>query len=219
MNDDLDARIAQLQGLIGEDEETLARAQQLRGGGRGGAEGAAGAAAAGAAPRFAKDSDDRSIFILGLPKTDETPEEVAALFHDCGPILKVTLLRDKATQQPKGAAYVEFATFEAAGRALDTKNNILFRNAHPLTVSKKRSFFVPGGPAGGRGGRGRGRGGAPAFGGDPMAALMGMMGMMAAAVAGGRGGRGMGRGGVPGRGMAATRGGAPGARGGFSPFQ
>ena len=85
-------------------------------------------------PRFARDADDRSIFITGLPKQNETPEEVAAFFADCGPINKCTLIKDRATQQLKGAAYVEFQTNEGRGRALDTKQNALFRGQHPITV-------------------------------------------------------------------------------------
>ena len=104
-------------------------------------------------PRFAHDADERSIFVSGIPKTlDITPERLASLFEDCGPILKCTILRNKGTNELKGAAYIEFGTHEAVGRALDTKNNLPVMG-NTLTVTKKKSFFVP------NRARGRGRGG------------------------------------------------------------
>lgn len=203
MTDDLDARIAQLQGLIGADEQALqpqqwgqqgqgsvfAGGQQQQQGFGGGFQRQGGDEKA--PPRFAKDADDRSIFIAGLPKQDETAEELAQLFAPCGPIAKVTLLRDHTTNNLKGTAYIEFQTFEGAGRALDTMQQVQFRGAHALTVAKKRSNFRPDRARGGRGGRG---------GANPMEAFMtAMMAMSQAAVGrgggrGGRGGRGRGRG-------------------------
>ena len=146
MTDDLDARIAQLQGLIGADEQALqpqqwgqqgqgsvfAGGQQQQQGFGGGFQRQGGDEKA--PPRFAKDADDRSIFIAGLPKQDETAEELAQLFAPCGPIAKVTLLRDHTTNNLKGTAYIEFQTFEGAGRALDTMQQVQFRGAHALTV-------------------------------------------------------------------------------------
>lgn len=86
-----------------------------------------------AAHRFSKDTDGRSIFIGNLPKGQNgittTPEELAHFFSDCGPILNCTVLKDRNTEELKGTAYIEFATYEAAGRAIDTKNNAVFKGS------------------------------------------------------------------------------------------
>ena len=99
---------------------------------------------------FTKTTDDRSIFIQNLPKGENgyttTHEDLSNFFAECGQILTLTLLSDRKTQQFKGAAYIEFATFEGIGRALDTKQNAMFHgNAlkvcrhHPKTISNKKS--------------------------------------------------------------------------------
>lgn len=176
--------------------------------------------------QFSKDTDDRSIFVGNLPKGQNgvvtTPEELAAFFQDCGPILNCTVLKDKASGELKGTAYLEFATFEACGRAIDTKNNASFKGC-AITVSKKRSLYRPGGARGGAPGGPRGRGGRGGnmFQADPMQAMMALM-AMGVGMQQFMGGRGRGRGG--GRG---GRGGYPGGSGtghnegggGFQPFQ
>ena len=219
MSDDLDARIAQLQGLIG-DDETAQRAQAApvgfgrpqqgsvfnqgsQAGTTTGQQGPGGEGAGSAPPRFAKDADERSIFVGNLPKVDETAEEVANLFVHCGVINKVTLLRDRNTQALKGTAYIEFATHEATGKALDTMQNAVFRGQNQLIVTKKRSKFDEARQAGGRG-RGRGRGA-----GDPMAMMMQAFATIAGAAGGGRGG-GRGRGRARGRGNFSGGGGGGG---------
>jgi RNA recognition motif-containing protein len=95
-------------------------------------------------------SDDRSVFVMNIPRVagqpPVTPEELGAFFTDCGPILTCTVLKDRATGELKGSAYLEFATHEACGRAIDTKNNALFRGV-PLYVCsgefQKNTFFSP----------------------------------------------------------------------------
>lgn len=83
--------------------------------------------------QFSKDTDDRSIFIAGLPTgangIETTPEELAQFFQECGPMRTVTVLRDRKTNELKGTAYIEFNTHEAAGRAIDTKNNSVFKGS------------------------------------------------------------------------------------------
>jgi hypothetical protein len=214
MADDLDARIRALQGLIDSDDQALARAAPTPQFGvpAGSAFSAPPAAVSTPAtaqtdrapPRFAKDADDRSIFVGGLPKVDDPNlgVDLAALFAQCGPLATVTVLRDRATQLPKGQAYIEFQTHEAAGRAVDTMNHFQFRGQYPLMVAKKRSNAnLPG--RGMRPPRGRGAM-------DPMQAMMSAMVLALGAAAGGRGGRGIGAG----RGRGRGRGGPPGS----SPF-
>lgn len=170
-------------------------------------------------PRFARDADDRSVFINNIPKREDvTPDSLAALFADCGQIMKCTLLRNRTTNELKGTAYIEFGSYESAGRAIDTKNNCVYLG-NTLTVAKKKSMYDPARGRGGagehRGGRGgRGRGGQQ----EMLASMMGMMmGAMAQMQGGGRGGRGRGRG------RGGHGGAPPGAGGeqqhGFKPFQ
>jgi hypothetical protein len=156
---------------------------------------------------FARDADDRSIFISNLPKNPGdiplTPEELARFFEDCGVINKCSLLIDRNTNTLRGTAYIEFATKEGQANAINYKNQQQFRG-QPLTVASKKSFFV------GRGGRGiapgRGRGGFP-----PIGMMMGMMTDMMGMMMGGRGSGFRGRAGGP-------RGGRGGTfRGGASP--
>lgn len=157
---------------------------------------------------FSPTTDDRSVYVTNLPVGANggyttTHEDLSNFFSECGQILTLTLLSDRRTGLPKGAAYIEFATFEGQGRALDTKQNALF-HGHALKVEKKRSFFRPGG------GAPRGRGGSygmmpgAAGGADAMQAMLAMMMAAAGRAAGmgapmmgggGRGGYGRGRGG------------------------
>lgn len=86
-----------------------------------------------AAHNFTKDTDGRSIFVGNLPKGDAsnpqttTPEELVAFFQECGEILHCTVLRDRATHDLKGTAYIEFANYSSMGIAIDTKNNANFK--------------------------------------------------------------------------------------------
>jgi hypothetical protein len=108
-------------------------------------------AGAGAAPNthsFSKDTDSRSIFVGNLPKGTDggattTPEELVQFFSDCGSILNCTVLKDRATGELKGTAYVEFADYTAMGKAIDTKNNANFKGSTIIVcVSVPLSFLV-----------------------------------------------------------------------------
>jgi|UniRef100_K3WFM6 polyadenylate-binding protein 2 len=129
--------------------------------------GAGGAAAAAAAQQV---MDDNSIYI-GQVDYGSTPEELQALFQSCGTINRVTILCDKFTGQPKGYAYIEFASRDAVESAI-LLNDTMFRGRQ-LKVTPKRqnvrgynfSRGGRGGGRGGRGGRGRGRGRGPMRGG------------------------------------------------------
>lgn len=126
------------------------------------------AAAAQAAAQLAM--DENSIYI-GQVDYGSTPEELQALFQSCGTINRVTILCDKFTGQPKGYAYIEFASRDAVESAI-LLNDTMFRGRQ-LKVTPKRqnvrgynfSRGGRGGGRGGRGGRGRGRGRGPMRGG------------------------------------------------------
>jgi polyadenylate-binding protein 2 len=158
-------------------------------------------AAAAAAAQVAM--DENSIYV-GQVDYDSTPEELQALFQSCGTINRVTILCDKFTGQPKGYAYIEFASKDAVESAC-LLNDTLFRGRH-LKVTPKRvnERGYNSGYRGGRGGRGgRGRGGFGGRGGY--------------APRGGRGrGRGRGRMGGMGMGMGMGMGGMGGM--GFHPY-
>uniref|UniRef100_H3G6Y3 RRM domain-containing protein n=2 Tax=Phytophthora ramorum TaxID=164328 RepID=H3G6Y3_PHYRM len=91
-----------------------------------------GGAAAGAQP---SSMDDTSIYI-GQVDYGSTPEELQALFQSCGTINRVTILCDKFTGQPKGYAYIEFASRDAVESAL-LLNDTMFRGRQ-LKVTPKR---------------------------------------------------------------------------------
>lgn len=154
---------------------------------------------------FSKDTDERSVFVGNLPKhLPITQEELTQFFSECGPILNCTLLKDRVTQELKGTAYIEFASYSAMGKAIDTMNNAVFKGSS-LIVTKKRSAFRPDRARGGRGGRGMGMtAGAPAGVVDPYQTFATIMGLMSAGAAAGtmrggyRGRGGRGRGGASG---------------------
>ncbi|EGZ18955.1 hypothetical protein PHYSODRAFT_409429, partial [Phytophthora sojae] len=93
--------------------------------------GAAGAAASAQPVQM----DDTSIYI-GQVDYGSTPEELQALFQSCGTINRVTILCDKFTGQPKGYAYIEFASRDAVESAL-LLNDTMFRGRQ-LKVTPKR---------------------------------------------------------------------------------
>jgi len=84
--------------------------------------------------------DERSVFV-GNVDFGAKPAELQQHFDACGAILRVTILCDKWTGQPKGFAYVEFMEKEAVARAVEL-NESIFRG-RPLKVVAKRTN-VPG---------------------------------------------------------------------------
>eukprot|EP01121_Diplochlamys_sp_Union-15-3_P018951 TRINITY_DN701_c0_g1_i1.p1 TRINITY_DN701_c0_g1~~TRINITY_DN701_c0_g1_i1.p1 ORF type:complete len:172 (-),score=37.82 TRINITY_DN701_c0_g1_i1:194-709(-) len=97
--------------------------------------------------------DSRSCWI-GNVDFGATPEELKEHFQACGSIVRVTILVDKFTGQPKGFAYLEFVDKESVTNALEL-NESMFRN-RPLKVSTKRTN-LPGAAFRGRYHRGRAR--------------------------------------------------------------
>jgi len=84
--------------------------------------------------------DSRSIYIGNVDYTC-TPEDLQTHFKDCGIINRVTILCDKFTNQPKGFAYIEFASAGAIANALELDGSMLHNRQ--LKVSSKRTN-VPG---------------------------------------------------------------------------
>jgi hypothetical protein len=151
-----------------------------------------------------------SVFVGGMdPKTTES--ELRIFFNSCGPIKRVTILKDKFSGQSKGTAYVEFEGEQACSSALLRDGQQC--HGKPLKVAVKRDNvpqFMRGGTVapGSQAfqapmfrGRGRGTSQAP----NPMAAMGMMMATMMGSALGfnpmaqgtrgrGRGGSGRGRG-------------------------
>ncbi|KAL4198271.1 hypothetical protein AMTRI_Chr03g139370 [Amborella trichopoda] len=69
------------------------------------------------AVRSFEDADSRTVFVSNV-HFGATKDTLSRHFNKCGEVLKVIILSDAATGQPKGSAYVEFARKEAAELAL-----------------------------------------------------------------------------------------------------
>lgn len=96
-----------------------------------------------------EDADHRSCYVGNVDYSTK-PDELKNLFKECGVIQRITILCDRWTGQPKGFAYIQFATINAVDNAV-LLDGSEFKN-RVLKVNKKRTN-VPGF------GRGRGRGG------------------------------------------------------------
>ena len=120
----------------------------------------------------ADDADERSIFVKNVDYSAE-PQELKEHFLECGEVKRITIPVDKVANQPKGYAYVEFTTKEAAVKA-KRLNESLFKGRQITVIPKRKNL-----PGKGRASKGR----------NPMVQLMSMMQMAM------RGGRGRGRGG------------------------
>eukprot|EP00331_Platyophrya_macrostoma_P032874 CAMPEP_0176439158 /NCGR_PEP_ID=MMETSP0127-20121128/19767_1 /TAXON_ID=938130 /ORGANISM="Platyophrya macrostoma, Strain WH" /LENGTH=252 /DNA_ID=CAMNT_0017823355 /DNA_START=24 /DNA_END=782 /DNA_ORIENTATION=- len=131
-----------------------------------------------------------SIFVGGTDPAKTTENDLRLFFANCGPIRRVTILKDRFTMQPRGACYVEFETEEGMNMAVSTKDGQTL-HGRPLKVAVKREL-PPGAPRGGMGmppGMGGYRGGmgmAPGM-------MMGPMGGGMPPMGGYRGGRGGGQ--------------------------
>jgi cold-inducible RNA-binding protein len=87
--------------------------------------------------------------------TDE--ETLRRLCADGGRnVVKVNMVTDRMTGQPRGFAFVDFASEQDAKAAIDALNGVV-QDGRPLTVNEARERDDRGG--GGRGGGGGGGGG------------------------------------------------------------
>jgi len=93
---------------------------------------------------------------LGNCSFDITDEAVKEVLGDCGEIVGIRWQSDKETGQFKGMGFVEFATVEAATKAVAFSGTEICGRATRIEFSAPRAPREGG--AGGRGGRGGGRG-------------------------------------------------------------
>jgi len=64
------------------------------------------------------DHDSLSIYI-GNVDYSATEDELKDAFLECGDIVRVTIIKNMKTGQPKGAAFIEFTKREGVNAALD----------------------------------------------------------------------------------------------------
>ena len=106
-------------------------------------------------PAATDDPDERSVFVKNVDySADET--SIIEHFKCCGDIVRVTILKNHHTSQPKGHVYIEFANKESSIKARHL-NESLFKGRQLTVVPKRKN--KPGMGSGGRGGFGGGRGG------------------------------------------------------------
>src|SRR5215831_10422685 len=104
----------------------------------------------------------RKLYVGNLPfQTDES--ELQSLFSRAGTVDSVTVMRDRATGQARGFAFVEMSTDDEAQTAIAELNEYQL-GGRSLTVNEARPQ-APRSGSGGFGGRGKGKGGGRGFGG------------------------------------------------------
>mmetsp|Transcript_23149 Transcript_23149/g.65618 ORF Transcript_23149/g.65618 Transcript_23149/m.65618 type:complete len:380 (-) Transcript_23149:77-1216(-) len=79
------------------------------------------------------------VFVGQLPFS-RTEADLMQLFSSVGPVVEVILLKDKKTQEKKGAAFVRYQTAQHAAAAASSLNGFLFSGStRPITVSIAQS--------------------------------------------------------------------------------
>jgi RNA recognition motif-containing protein len=90
------------------------------------------------------------LYVGNLPYTT-TETDLTTLFEGAGPVSTVKIVRDRATGQARGFAFVEMSDSEGAQRAIAELNRHEV-GGRSLTVNEARPMTDrPGGPGGGAG--------------------------------------------------------------------
>jgi RNA recognition motif-containing protein len=92
------------------------------------------------------------LYVGNLPY-QTTESDLQALFDTCGQVTTINIVRDRATGQARGFAFVEMADGESAQRAIRELDKHQFGGRN-LTVNEAKPM-VPRGNGGGFGGRQR----------------------------------------------------------------
>lgn len=92
------------------------------------------------------------LYVGNLPY-ETTEADLQTLFEASGPVSTVNLVRDRATGQARGFAFVEMGDVESARRAIATLDRHQYGGRN-LTVNEAKPM-VPRGDGGGSGGRQR----------------------------------------------------------------
>ena len=95
------------------------------------------------------------LYVGNLPY-ETTESDLQTLFASAGQVSTVTIVRDRATGQPRGFGFVEMSDAEGAQRAISEfdRHQLGGRN---LTVNEAKPMAPRGGGGGGFGGGGGGR--------------------------------------------------------------
>ena len=97
----------------------------------------------------------RKLYVGNLPfNTDE--QDLRALFAGAGEVDTINMVRDQATGQARGFAFIEMSSEEDAQNAITTLNNHQL-GGRALTVNEARPKTQGGGGGFGGGGNGRRR--------------------------------------------------------------
>ena len=94
------------------------------------------------------------LYVGNLPY-QTTESDLQSLFESAGQVSTINIVRDRATGQARGFAFVEMASDDDAQKAIDQLNNTDFGGRN-LTVNEARPK-TPGGGGGFGGGGGGGR--------------------------------------------------------------
>ena len=96
---------------------------------------------------------NRKLYVGNLPY-ETTESDLQALFDAAGQVSTINIVRDRATGQPRGFAFVEMTDVEGARRAISELDKHQF-GGRSLTVNEAKPM-APRGNGGGSGGRQRG---------------------------------------------------------------
>jgi RNA recognition motif-containing protein len=101
----------------------------------------------------------KKLYVGNLPFT-YTSQHLEELFAPHGQVTSAQVIMDRMTNRSRGFGFVEFATDEAAAKAVGELNGKMI-GGRPLTVNeaRERTPGGGGGPGRGPGGFGRGPGG------------------------------------------------------------
>jgi len=93
------------------------------------------------------------LYVGNLPY-ETTESDLQTLFEATGPVATINIVRDRATGQPRGFAFVEMADVESARRAINELDRHQYGGRN-LTVNEAKPQ-APRGGGGGFGSRQRG---------------------------------------------------------------
>lgn len=93
------------------------------------------------------------LYVGNLPY-EATESDLQTLFEKSGPVTSVNIIRDRATGQARGFAFVEMSDAEGASRAIAALNQHEI-GGRSLTVNEAKPMAARSDDRGGRGGRQR----------------------------------------------------------------
>jgi RNA recognition motif-containing protein len=103
------------------------------------------------------------LYVGNLPY-ETTESDLQELFESAGAVASVNVIRDRATGQARGFAFVEMSDAEGAQRAISELNSHQY-GGRKLTVNEAKPMESRGGGGGGFGGNRGGNRGGGGFGG------------------------------------------------------